>query len=133
MPISGITNTGTSLAFVDCAISANLGASGGSGGEGAIRTAIGRCQSKGANIFVLRGPFLASFVIRTLRGGRHVGTEQNAGRASSRLPTLPSFGVFVGNLEVVIGPFGQPSCNVGARIGRPPRRRSFGFQRAAGP
>jgi len=31
MPISGITNTGTSLAFVDCEISANLGASGGSG------------------------------------------------------------------------------------------------------
>ncbi len=31
MPISGITNTGTGLAFVDCEISANLGASGGSG------------------------------------------------------------------------------------------------------
>ena len=68
-----------------------------------LRSAFLGWKSKGANIFVLRAPYLASFVIRTLVARRHVGTEQNVGRASSRLPRLPSFGVLVGNLEVVIG------------------------------
>ncbi len=72
-----------------------------------IKAPVGHCESKDANDFFLRDPYLATFVIRTLgevKALRHEGTEQTK------------------------GPRGQ-----GARIGRPVWRRSFGCQRACDP
>ena len=79
------------------------------------------CESKVANVFVLRGPYLAMLVIGTL--------------SWSRCARCSRFWVFVAHLEVVIGRsekgLRDRGIEVEAGIARWLVRRSFICQRAA--